>query len=100
MLKRLALLASVGAAFALDGKSLWFSGYAGKATLMHITLDKGAKADALPIPALKEDAVAYIAQNPVRRNDLVIATYKRNVFLSQDQGRTWKPIATDGDTHD
>ena len=67
---------------------------------MHITLDKGAKADALPIPALKEDAVAYIAQNPVRRNELVIATYKRNVFLSQDQGRTWKPIATDGDTHD
>jgi photosystem II stability/assembly factor-like uncharacterized protein len=90
----------LGAAFALDGKSLWFSSYAGKGTLMHITLNKGAKADPLPIPALNEDAVAYIAQNPARHNELAIATYKRKVFLSQDQGRTWKPIATDGDTHD
>lgn len=90
----------LGAAFDLDGKSLWFSTYAGKAALTHITLDKGAKGEPLPIPVLTEDAVAYIAQNPARRNELVIATFKRNVFLSQDQGRSWKPIATDGDTHD
>lgn len=90
----------LGAAFDLDGKSLWFSTYAGNAALMHITLDKGAKAEPLPIPALKEDAVAYMAQNPAHRNEWVIATFKRNVFLSQDQGRNWKSIATNGDTHD
>lgn len=90
----------LAAFFALDGKSLWFSTYAGKAALMHITLDKDAKADPLPIPALKEDAVAYIAQNPARRNELAIATFKRNVFLSKDAGRSWKPIATDGATHE
>ena len=90
----------LGATFDLDGKGLWFSAYSGKAALMYITLDKGAKTEPLPIPALTEDAVAYIAQNPARRNEMAIATFKRNVFLSRDQGRSWKPIAQDGDTHD
>ena len=86
--------------FDLGGKQLWFSSYAGKAALMRVALAPQSKPESLPIPEMGEDAIAYIAQNPVRRNELVIATYKRNVFLSQDQGRTWKPIATDGDTHD
>jgi hypothetical protein len=88
----------LAAFFDLDGKRLWFSTYAGKAALMHITLDKDAKAAPLPIPALKEDAVAYITQNPVRRNELAIATFKRYVFLSKDAGRSWKTIAQDGMT--
>ena len=84
--------------FDLDGRHLWFSAYAGKASLMRIALDPGAKPETLPIPALTEDAVAYIAQNPARRNELAIATFKRSVFVSKDGGRSWVAIAREGAT--
>lgn len=90
----------LAAAFDLDGQHLWFGTYAGKAALARIGLKSGAKADAMPIPALTEDAVAYIAQNPVRRGEIAIATFKRSVFLSKDQGRTWTPLARNGETHE
>lgn len=86
--------------FDLDGQHLWFSTYSGKAGLTRIALKAGSKAEDLPIPALREDAVAYIAQNPVRRAEIAIATFKRSVFLSKDQGRTWKQIAKEGTSHE
>jgi photosystem II stability/assembly factor-like uncharacterized protein len=82
--------------FDLDGRHLWFSGHAGKATLARIALQPGAKPQALPLPAMTDDAVAYIAQNPARRDEIAIATFKRSVFISNDQGRTWKRIAKEG----
>ena len=89
----------LGTAFDLDGAHLWFSSYAGKATLARVALTAGAKPQPLTIPALSEDAVAYIAQNPARRSEIAIASFKRSVFLSQDEGRSWKPIAQDGASH-
>jgi photosystem II stability/assembly factor-like uncharacterized protein len=88
----------VAASFDLDGQHLWFSTYAGKASLMRLALSAGAKPQALPIPPLAEDAVAYIAQNPARRDEMAIATFQRSVFLSKDQGRTWTSIARNGET--
>lgn len=84
--------------FDLDGRHLWFSTYAGKASLMRVALDPGAKTETLSIPALTEDAVAYIAQNPARRSELAIATFKRSVFVSKDGGRSWIAIAHEGAT--
>jgi photosystem II stability/assembly factor-like uncharacterized protein len=90
----------LGATFDLEGVHLWFSSYAGKATLLRMALTAGAKPQAMVIPSLSEDAVAYIAQNPVRRNEIAIASFKRNAFLSPDGGRTWKQLANNGETHD
>ena len=45
-------------------------------------------------------AIAYIAQNPVRRNEMAIASLKRSVFLSKDLGRSWRQIAQNGDTYE
>ena len=93
----------VAASFDPDGQHLWFSAYAGKPSFMRLALSAGAKPQALPIPALPtpalaEDAVAYIAQNPVRHGEIAIATFQRSVFLSKDQGRTWTSIAQNGET--
>lgn len=88
----------VAASFDLDGRHLWFGAYAGKAALMRIALEPGAKPETLSIPALTEDAVAYIAQNPARRSELAIATFKRSVFVSKDAGRSWTAIAREGAT--
>ncbi|CAN7776729.1 hypothetical protein LJR290_007844 [Variovorax sp. LjRoot290] len=68
--------------------------------MARIALKAGSKPEELPIPALTEDAVAYIAQNPVRRSEIAMATFKRSVFLSKDQGRTWSQLAQNGVTHE
>lgn len=86
--------------FDLDGEHLYVSSYAGKPSLTRIALKPDAKPATLTLPALNEDAVAYIAQNPARRSELTIATFKRNVYQSRDQGDTWTQIAANGATHD
>lgn len=85
-------------AFDLDGEYLWFSTHAGKAGLARVALKPGTDVEAIPIPALGEDAVAYIAQNPTQRSEIAIATFKRSVFVSEDRGRSWKQIARGGAT--
>lgn len=90
----------LAAAFSLDGQHLWFSAYPGSPALMRIALKPGASPVALPIPALGEDALAYIAQNPARPKELAIATFKRSVLLSRDEGRTWTWIARSGATQE
>lgn len=82
--------------FDLDGQHLWFSAHNGKPVLARIALTAGAKAESRPLPAMAEDAVAYIAQNPTRRNELAIATFSKSVYLSGDDGLTWKQIARKG----
>jgi hypothetical protein len=50
------------------------------------------------LPPLGQDAIAYIAQNPARHSEYAIASFERSVFLSTDEGRSWKQIATRGTT--
>lgn len=82
--------------FDLDGQHLWFSSHAGQPALMRIALTAGAKPTAVSLPPLKDDAVAYIAQNPARRNEIAIATFSRNVYISRDAGGSWTTIAVAG----
>ena len=84
-------------AFDLDGTHLWFGGYRNAATLTRMAL-KTRKAEPIAIPAMTQDAVAYIAQNPASRRQYAIATFTRDVYLSNDAGKTWKQIAAQGET--
>lgn len=86
----------LAASFDLDGKHLWFSGHEGTPTLARVGLQAGAKPESIPLPAMKQDAVAYIAQNPVRPDEMAIATFNRSVYLSSDRGAHWRQIASDG----
>lgn len=90
----------LAATFDLDGQHLWFSTFAGKPALMRIALEPGAMPQVVSLPALSEDAVAYIAQNPLRRSEITIATFKRSVFLSKDAGHSWAAIAQSGATYE
>lgn len=82
--------------FDLDGKRLWFSSYAGGPALSRIDLTGDAKANTVQIPVAADDAIAYIAQNPIQHDELAIATFKRSVYVSHDQGATWTQIAKEG----
>lgn len=90
----------LGIGFELDGRHILFSSYAGKAALGRLGMAPGASVQDLPMPAMSDDAIAYIAHNPVRPGELAIASFKRSVFLSKDEGRTWKPIAQNGAIHE
>ncbi|MFW7342339.1 glycosyl hydrolase [Pollutimonas sp. H1-120] len=84
--------------FDLDGKRLWFSNYAGGPALSLIRLTGDARAEQIQIPIDADDAIAYIAQNPIWLKELAIATFKRSVYVSHDQGATWTQIAKAGAT--
>ena len=38
----------------------------------------------------------YISQNPQNSAEIAFATRKANVFLSKDDGKTWKQITKEG----
>ncbi|MBD0383165.1 F510_1955 family glycosylhydrolase [Paenibacillus sedimenti] len=53
----------------------------------------------LQIPKLdQDDAVQYLSQNPLKESELVFSTFKKNVFISYDNGSTWSQIANQGKT--
>lgn len=81
--------------FDLDGKSLWIGSFDGSASLQRVSF-AGPRRENAALPQLGRDAVAYIAQNPARPDEIAIATFERNVFVSQDRGKTWKEIASRG----
>jgi hypothetical protein len=81
--------------FDLDGNHLWHSTYGGNPRLVRLEL-KGGAAAAVALPPLKDDAVAYIAQNPANPREYAIATFERSVYISKDAGKTWKQIADRG----
>jgi photosystem II stability/assembly factor-like uncharacterized protein len=89
---------ALAVSFDLDGEQLWFSSYASQAQLWRIALKPGAQAAPVKLPALGEDAVAYLAQHPGRPGEIAIATFKRSVYLSPDRGGRWTQIAREGAT--
>lgn len=82
--------------FDLDGKHLWYGAFNGRARLARMPLAGGLPVP-MKLPRLDRDAVAYIAQNPLKRSEYVIATFGRSVYLSGDGARTWKQIAERGE---
>ena len=85
----------LAAFFDLEGKTLWYGSFDGRARLTRFPLGS-TQPTQVALPPLGEDGVAYIAQNPVRRLEFSIATFKRSVYLSEDGGETWAQIADHG----
>ena len=85
----------LAAFFDLDGLHVWYGAFGSRATLSRLSL-KNALPISVPLPPMTNDAVAYIAQNPVRRREYAIATFERSVYLSKDAGQKWEQIADRG----
>ncbi|MCY9666388.1 hypothetical protein M5X11_15705 [Paenibacillus alginolyticus] len=73
-----------------------FAATANSPTMLQFNLSNKDKKE-IKLPALdKDDAISYIAQNPTDHNELVLATYKKDVFISKDAGTKWTKIADKG----
>lgn len=82
--------------FDLNGRGLWYSTADAPSALSLLALDS-KQVNNIAIPAVEKDAVAYIAQNPVKRSEYAIATFQRSVYVTRDDGKSWKQIAAKGD---
>jgi WD40 repeat protein len=79
-------------AFNPDGKSLLF----GYQQVSSYDL-ASQQMTALPSPTLAaEDAIGYIAANPVRLDEIALATFSKDIYLSSDRGQSWTQIVDDG----
>jgi phosphoribosyl-AMP cyclohydrolase len=74
--------------------SLYVGGYDSQPWLIEMEVEKGSKKD-ITIPSMTEDAVSYVAKNPTA-DDIVITTYKKDVYISSDKGEKWNKIADQG----
>ena len=82
-------------AFKYDGKSLLYAApAAGSLIRRAVTGDSQTR---MPLPALGKDFVTFIAQNPADHKEVAVATRNRNVYLSKDNGRSWRQIAKEGE---
>jgi hypothetical protein len=78
--------------FTLQGDELLVGTYGAKPALFRLSIKTGSRKD-LALPPFGRDAVAGVAQNPVRQAEIAVMTFERAVFLSADDGSTWKRIA-------
>lgn len=47
-------------------------------------------------PLATQDVIGYVAVNPVRPQEVAIATLGRDIFHATDGGQTWEQIAQSG----
>ena len=80
------------AAFSPDGRYLLYAGL----RLQALYLVGGITSD-LPSPPFSEaDAAAFLAVSPASEQEIVVASFRKDIFLTQDRGRNWKQIAREG----
>lgn len=58
----------------------------------------GGKRRTLRLPPLKLDYVTCLAQSPNEERVFAFATRRRDVYLTNDDGRSWRKIASEGDS--
>ena len=86
-------LRATTARFTIEGDALLCGTLEGKKPgLFRIAVKDGAR-ETLALPPFGSDAVANIAQNPLRQTELVLITFERAVFVSADGGKAWRRIA-------
>jgi hypothetical protein len=78
--------------FSPDGKTLLF-GYQG-ASGYDLASQQSV---AMTTPMLgADDAIGYLAVNPVQADEIALSTFNKDIYLSQDGGKSWIQIAENG----
>jgi hypothetical protein len=78
--------------FSFDGETLLY----GYQTLQNFNLASQQSVSVPPPTLASDDAMSYIAMNPAQPGTLALATFNRELYLSEDSGETWQQIAQAG----
>lgn len=78
-----------------DKGTLFVGGYKNEPLLLEMDIET-KKMKELNLPILKEDAIAYFAQNPVKENEMAMITFKKDVYITENRGQNWTKIADRG----
>ncbi|MFZ3590081.1 F510_1955 family glycosylhydrolase [Bacillus sp. DJP31] len=84
-----------GTSVFLSEDSLWYGAFGEESVLVKHSISDG-KEQQMDLPEMKEDAVMYVAQNPLNAEEFVFITFKGNVYLSSDGATTWNELVKEG----
>lgn len=85
------------ASFDRSGDAVWFGTYDRVAKLVRMDLKAGFAVRELAVPPIQGDAIAHIAFNPSNADEMAMATTRRNLFVSRDDGSNWIQLLNEGD---
>ncbi|WP_188178477.1 hypothetical protein [Paenibacillus sedimenti] len=87
-------LVVTSSAFNKNGE--FFIPTANSKTMFQFNLSSKEKKE-IKLPTLdKEDTISYIAQNPTDTSGIILATFKKDIYISEDIGAKWPQIADKG----
>jgi len=76
--------------------TLYAGSVSSKVELTQINTENGERTS-LPLPSIKEeDAISYIAINPQNEQQIVISTFKKDIFSTGDRGGSWSQLVDEG----
>lgn len=84
-----------GTAVFFSEDTLWYGTYEKSPMLVKYSIESGEEEE-VTLPKMEQDAVMYIAQNPQKESEIVFATFKNHIYLSEDGGNTWKQLVKEG----
>lgn len=76
--------------------ALFVGGYDNNQAYLLKLNSESKQSNEIIIPKLSGDAVAYFAVNPVTTNEMIFSTYKKDIYISNDNGEHWRKIADKG----
>ncbi|MGI2326678.1 F510_1955 family glycosylhydrolase [Planococcus sp. YIM B11945] len=81
-----------GTAVFFNEDSLYFAGYGTAPTFKKYNLKDGRQKE-LALPELKQDGIAFIAQNPKDTKELAIFSIQGVAYLSENNAETWVKLS-------
>ncbi|WP_163539783.1 F510_1955 family glycosylhydrolase [Gracilibacillus sp. YIM 98692] len=63
--------------------------------LKHINLATNEENE-LSIPDLGKDVITFVEQNPVKSDEFIFTTSKKDIYFSEDGGKTWNQSVNEG----
>jgi hypothetical protein len=80
-----------GTAVAFTEDQFYFASYETAPSLIKYTIETGGK-ETLNLPELKQDGIAFLAQNPKNTKELALFSIQGKAYLTQDNAKKWTEI--------
>lgn len=81
----------------LTNKGGYYSSYENEVVKLVSFTDDNAQVVEIPLPHDDVDPITFIAENPQNEQEIVIATYSNDIYLTKDRGQNWITLATNGE---